>query len=137
MKKEKTLPQTTPERVLVPIPFTMYFRAFWDGDKSHFGIVDAMGKILCPNILTAIYEPMNAILVIEDKDGKLGAVDMAANMCVLPEYDRIEPDKAEDMLFYKGDEKFYITTEGQLVAPEHRDDPEYDDSFFLSCGMID
>jgi hypothetical protein len=122
---------------LLPIPFTLYFRAYWNGDKSHFGIVDAMGKVLCPNTLTTIYEPDNAIMIIGDKDGKLGAINMAANMCVLPEYDRIEPDDALDMLFYKGDEKFYITTDGQVVAPEHRDDPEYDDSFFLNSDMMD
>ena len=59
-------------------------------------------------------------------------------MCVLPEYDRIEPDDdSMDLLFYKGDDKFYITTDGQVVAPENRDDPEYDDSFFLNCDVQD
>lgn len=122
---------------LVPIPFTMYFKAFWNGERELFGIADATGKILCPNILTTVYEPVNAILIIEGKDKKVGAIDMGAHMCVLPEYDRIESDDSQDLLFCKGDEKFYITDDGEVVAPDHRDDPDYDDSFFLNCDVRD
>ena len=49
----------------------MYFKAFWNGERELLGIADATGKILCPNILTTVYEPVNAILIIEGKDKKV------------------------------------------------------------------
>ena len=49
----------------------------------------------------------------------------------------IDVARSQDLLFCKGDEKFYITDDGEVVAPDHRDDPDYDDSFFLNCDVRD
>lgn len=111
----------------------LYF-AQWDGDKEHYGFIDASGKVVCPNILTDFSEvDLNDIIFIESH-GKQGVIDASTHLCVLPEYDDVESFVDDFIVFHKDGKEGYITNEGEFVTREqYEKDEKYDKVHFLNC----
>lgn len=98
---------------------------WWNGVKDKFGIVAYNGKILMPNILTAIAEPWNDYVKLE-ADGKYGAFDIKTFYCTKPEFDSIEFDGIDDLVFTKdGVEGYIIEETGEFFSKELRNDEKY------------
>lgn len=115
---------------------TDLFMASWDGDKKHYGFVDILGHVVCPNVLTSNDGmPLNDVMVIE-RDGKYGMIDVKSHQTVLPEYDAIDVEPEEYVVFHKDGKEGYITDRGEFVSIEQYDEDEegkYDDVYFLNC----
>ena len=117
-------------------PFCTLFFARWDGEKERFGIIAVDGEIVCPNILTSYGEPFNGVMTIES-DGKHGIIDIDSYQCVLPEYDELEIDNDDYVIFHKGNQKGYVTENGEFVTLEQYDsDDNYIDVPVLSTRLI-
>lgn len=117
-------------------PGCSLFVARWGEEKKRFGIITAIGKIICPNILTSLDIPVNGIMTIES-DGKCGVIDIETYQCVLPEYDELEMDAEDYITFVKGDQKGYITEEkGEYVPVEqYENDENYFDVSVLATRL--
>ena len=113
---------------------TGLYYARWDGDKEHYGFIDASGKVVCPNILTGFSDAdINNIIFIESH-GKHGVIDASTHLCVLPEYDDVEADPDDFIVFRKDGKEGYITDEGEFVTKEqYENEDEYGDKYYLNC----
>lgn len=106
--------------------------ARWDGIKDRFGIIAANGDIICPNILTKYYEPFNDILIIESEK-KLGVIDLDTYQCVLPEFDDLDADPDEYIVFHKDGQEWYITDTGERITKDQfENDERYADTYCLN-----
>lgn len=111
---------------------TALYKASWDGAVDRFGVIAANGNIICPNILTSYYEPFNGILIIESEK-KLGVIDLDTYQCVLPEYDDLDADPDELIVFHKDGKEWYITDEGERITKEQYDNDEnYSEAYCLN-----
>ena len=68
------------------IPNTEVYIAKWGGNADTVGIVDGMGEVVVPNILTRVGDVTKGVILIE-KDGKVGAVTSDGSEVVMPKYD--------------------------------------------------
>ena len=110
------------------------FIAKWGGDKEHFGVVDPLGNVVCPNILTG-FSPVdiNQIIFIE-RHGKHGVIDGSTHLCVLPEYDEVVSSPDEFIVFRKGDQEGYVSEDGEFVTKEqYENDEHYNGLCYLHC----
>ena len=112
--------------------FTSLYIARWDGNKEYFGVIATNGDVICPNILTLYYEPFNGIVIIESNK-KLGVIDLDTYQCVLPEYDNLDADPDEYIVFHKDGQEWYITDEGERITKEQfENDEKYADAYCLN-----
>lgn len=110
------------------------FMATWGGDKDHCGVVDALGNVVCPNILTG-FSPVdiNQIIFIESH-GKHGVIDGGTHLCVLPEYDEVESSPDDFIVFRKDGQEGYISEDGEFVTKEqYENDEHYNGLCYLHC----
>lgn len=109
------------------IPYCQLFVARWNGEKEHFGIISPNGTIICPNILTGYCEQTNEIMPIKNGD-KWGVIDLGTIQCVLPEYDDLDMDVDDPVVFIKDGQRGYITENGEFVTVEqYKKDEKYID----------
>ena len=101
--------------------------AWWDGDESHFGLVNPKGEVVVPNVMEKYYESMNGFMPLE-RDGKFGGIDTSTGYFVMPEYDSVEGDIDENMIFHKeGVEGYVVEETGEFVPKEvFEEDEKYD-----------
>jgi hypothetical protein len=113
--------------------YTSLYDAWWNGDKGKQGMVSSTGKVLIPNVITRIYEPWNDFMLLE-ADGKFGAMDVRTLSFVLPEYDKVDWEPDENVVFHKGGVKGYIVEEtGEFVpVDQFEDDEKYDDAYIFN-----
>ena len=120
--------------LLVWDPFTSLFEAYWDGVKDKFGLVNKHGKVFIPNVLTRSYEPWNDFILLEG-DGKFGALDARTFNFVLPEYDKVDTDDEEFVIFHKDGVAGYVNEEtGEFVSKEQydADEEKYGDAYYFN-----
>ena len=117
--------------------FANFYVARWGGEKDHFGIIEVDGEVICPNILTCIDEPFNDITIITNVD-KFGIIDIRTHQCVLPEYDSVNLDEQADVIFYKGDQRGYITKgDGKFITLEqYKNDDKYEDIPMIATRLF-
>jgi hypothetical protein len=117
-------------------PFTALYEACWDGVKGKFGFVNKEGKVFIPNVLTKLYEPWNDFMLLES-DGKLGALDVNTFYFVLPEYDQVDWEADQNVVFHKGDvEGYIIEATGEFVPKElFEEDEKYGDSYVYNTNI--
>ena len=114
------------------ILYTQLYLARWDSKNDCYGIITAKGKVICPNVLTKYYVPFNGILIIESNK-KLGVIDLDTYQCVLPEYDALDADPDELIVFHKDGKEWYITDEGERITKEqYENDENYSDVYCLN-----
>ena len=112
---------------------TGLYMASWEGVTDRFGLITTNGNVICPNILTSYYEPFNGILIIESNK-KLGVIDLDTYQCVLPEYDDLDADPGELIVFHKDGKEWYITDEGERITKEqYENDENYEDVYCLNA----
>ena len=123
---------------IVRYPFSTVFMAYWDGDKKHFGLIWPNGKLLVPNILTGISDmPVNGVVKLAS-DGKYGLFCLDNMQVVMPEYDAVDIEIDENVVFHKGDQTFYIDFDGNAVPCEVVDSDAYDGDYnFLNADVAD
>ena len=114
------------------IHLTSLYYARWNGLDGHYGIITAKGNVICPNFLTSYYEPFNGILIIES-DKKLGVIDLETYQCVLPEYDDLDADPDQFIVFHKDGKEWYITDGGERITKDQfENDENYADAYCLN-----
>lgn len=112
-------------------PFAALYEACWDGVKGKFGFVSKEGKVFIPNILTKYYEPWNDFMLLE-ADGKFGAFDTNTFFFVLPEYDCVDWDPDQNVIFHKdGVEGYIIEETGEFVPKEQFEEDEKNDNAYV------
>ena len=123
---------------LIWYPYTGLYQACWDGVSDKFGLVSKEGKVFIPNVITKFYEPWNAFMLLE-ADGKFGALDVSTFHFVLPEYDQIDWDPDEDVVFHKdGVEGYVIEDTGEFVPKDlFEEDEKYDGAYVYNTIIID
>ncbi len=114
-------------------PFTGLYHACWGNVKGKYGMVAPNGEVLIPNILTSTYAPWNDFMLLE-ADGKFGAMDVRTLCFVLPEYDKVDWEPDENVVFHKGGVKGYIVEETGEFVPidQFEDDEKYDDAYIFN-----
>ena len=117
-------------------PFTATYLARWDGVADKFGLVNKEGRVFIPNVLTNLHEPWNDFMLLES-DGKFGALDTSTFFFVLPEYDKIDADPDELVVFHKdGVEGYVIEETGEFIPKEQFDDnDQYDDVYVYNTNI--
>ena len=117
-------------------PFTGLYEACWDGVKGKSGFVTKEGKVFIPNILTRQYEPWNDFMLLE-ADGKFGALDVSTFNYVLPEYDQIDAEPDELVVFHKdGIEGYVIEETGEFITKQqYEDDDRYADVYVYNTNI--
>ena len=113
--------------LLMWYPYAALYIAWWDGDESHFGLVNPKGEVVVPNVMEKYYESMNGFMPLE-RDGKFGGIDTSTGYFVMPEYDSVEGDIDENMIFHKDGVEGYVVEEtGEFVPKEvFEEDEKYD-----------
>lgn len=121
---------------IVRYPFSSVFIAYWGNDNKHFGLLWPNGKPLVPNILTGISDmPINGVVKLAS-DGKYGLFCLDNMQIVMPEYDAVDIEIDEFVVFHKGDQKFYIDFDGNAVPCEEVDSDDYDGDYdFLNANV--
>ena len=118
------------------IPSTNLYSAKWGGKTDTVGIVNNIGLVVVPNILTKIGDVNNGVIRIE-KDGKVGAVSCLYSKVVMPQYDSWTIDNRWNVLFKKGRTEGYISISTGLFIPksrtERRDYIGLGDFFMADC----
>ena len=116
--------------------YTGLYDACWDGVKGKHGMVSKEGKVFIPNVISRIYEPWNDFMLLE-ADGKFGALDIRTYYFVLPEYDKVDWDADEDVVFHKDGVKGYIIEEtGEFVpVDQFEEDEKYDDAYVYNTNI--
>lgn len=119
-------------------PFAGLYIACWDGIKDKFGLVNKEGKVFISNVLTKIYEPTNDLIVLES-NGKYGALDVSTFFYVLPQYDDIDADPDELVVFHKDGVEGYIVEEtGEFITKEqYEEDEKYTDAYVYNTYIND
>ena len=117
-------------------PFAACYIARWDGVQDKFGFVNKEGKVFIPNVLTALHEPWNDFMLLEG-DGKFGALDTSTFFFVLPEYDQIDADPDELVVFHKdGVEGYVIEETGEFITKEqYEEDDKYADAYVYNTNI--
>ena len=117
-------------------PYTGLYLARWDGVKEKFGMVNKEGKEFIPNVLTQLYEPWNDFMLLES-DGKFGALDTSTFFFVMPEYDNIDAEPEELVVFHKdGVEGYVIEETGEFITKEqYEDDEQYVDAYVYNTNL--
>jgi hypothetical protein len=110
--------------------YTDLYEACWDGVRDKSGLVNKEGKVFIPNVLTTYYEPWNDFMLLES-DGKYGALDVRTFHFVLPEYDDVDCDPDEDVIFHKDGVAGYVVEEtGEFVPKDQfEEDDKYSDAY--------
>lgn len=103
-------------------PFAGMYAACWGG-KDEYGFVSYQGKVIIPNILTEYGEPCYGHMILETQD-KMGILDLRTSHFVLPEYDLIEVELDEKVLFIKDGVKGYVVERTGQFIPEDEYDEE-------------
>lgn len=117
------------------IPYCQLFIARWDGVKDRFGIISPNGTVICPNILTAYGETTNGVMPIQSGE-KWGVIDLNTIQCVTPEYDDLEIDAEDPVVFIKDGQRGYITEDGEFVTVEqYEKDENYIDVPIISTYL--
>ena len=116
--------------------YTGLYDAWWDGVKVKQGMVSKEGKVFIPNTITRIYEPWNDFMLLES-DGKFGALDVRTFCFVLPEYDDVDWEPDEDVVFHKDGVKGYIIEETGEFVPidQFEEDEKYDDAYVYNANI--
>ncbi|ADE81699.1 hypothetical protein PRMUPPPA20_08610 [Xylanibacter ruminicola] len=111
-------------------PYAGLYLARWDGVEGKFGMVNKDGKVFIPNVLTKLYDPWNDFMLLES-DGKFGGLDISTFFFVMPEYDNIDAEPDELVVFHKGGVEGYIVEEtGEFITKEqYEDDEQYVDAY--------
>ena len=104
-------------------PFAGMYAACWGG-KDEYGFVSYQGKVIIPNILTEYGEPCYGHMILETQD-KMGILDLRTFHFVLPEYDLIEVELDEKVLFIKDGVKGYVIERTGQFIPADEYDEEY------------
>ena len=120
---------------LLWFPYNSCYIAKWDGlDK--FGFVNKEGKVIISNILTQLYEPWNDFMLLES-DEKFGAFDVRTYYIVLPEYDQVDWEPDQDVVFYKDGVKGYVIEDtGEFVpVDQFEEDEKYDDAYVYNTNV--
>lgn len=110
------------------------FLAWWD-DSKKFGLVNKTGDVFIPNVLDCITMPWNDSVLLEG-DGKYGMLDIRTGFFVLPEYDDVEPEGEENIVFIKDGIKGYVVEEtGEFITVEQyeNDDRCWDAYVYNTC----
>ena len=117
-------------------PYTGLYLARWDGVKEKFGMVNKEGKEFIPNVLTQLHEPWNDFMLLES-DGKFGALDTNTFFFVMPEYDNIDADPEELVVFHKdGAEGYVIEETGEFITKEqYEDDEQFVDAYVYNTNL--
>lgn len=117
-------------------PYTGLYKACWDGVTNKFGLVSKEGKVFIPNVLTQISEPWNDFMLLE-ADGKFGALDVSTYYFVLPEYDKVDWEPDEYVVFHKdGLEGYIIEETGEFVPKEQfEEDEKYNDAYVYNTNI--
>ena len=111
---------------------TDLYKAKWGGTNT-LGIVNELGTVLYPNILTKIGEAEDGLFSIE-KDGKVGAINKYYEV-VHPIYDSWTIEETNELLFKTGPIVGYVSTRtGLFVSKSDAKRPNYIGltDFFLS-----
>ena len=89
--------------------------------------------MLIPNILTSTYEPWNDFMLLE-ADGKFGAMDVSTLCFVLPEYDKVDWEPDENVVFHKDGVRGYVVEDTGEFVPidQFEDDEKYDDAYIYN-----
>ena len=117
-----------------PIHGTSLFMAWWGGADKRFGIVTPKGTVLVDNILTKVYQAENGMMVIE-RDGKQGIIDLNSLQVVMPEYDEVFPEPDELVLFTRDGQQGYVDTQGRFVTLQDYENDNYPgDGDFLAAS---
>lgn len=116
--------------------YTGLYDACWDGVKGKHGMVTKEGKVLIPNIITRIYEPWNDFMLLES-DGKFGALDVSTFCFVLPEYDDVDWEPDEYVVFHKDGVEGYIVEETGEFVPidQFEEDEKYVDAYVYNTNI--
>ena len=103
---------------------------------NKFGLVSKEGKVFIPNVLTQISEPWNDFMLLE-ADGKFGALDVSTYYFVLPEYDKVDWESDEYVVFHKdGLEGYIIEETGEFVPKEQfEEDEKYNDAYVYNTNI--
>ena len=117
-------------------PYLALYIARWDGVDSKFGFVNREGKVFIANVLTKLYEPWNDFMLLE-ADGKYGALDVSSFFFVLPQYDEVDWDPDEEVVFHKDGVKGYIIEDtGEFVPIElYEEDEKYDNTYVYNTHV--
>lgn len=117
-------------------PYIGMYLACWDGVKDKFGFVSDEGKEFIPNVLTQLYEPCNDFMLLES-DGKYGALDIRTSCFVLPEYDEVDCEPEEDILFHKDGVAGYVVEDtGEFVPKDQFEENEkYADAYIYNARV--
>jgi len=94
------------------------------------------GKEFIPNVLTQLYEPCNDFMLLES-DGKFGALDVRTSCFVLPEYDKVDCEPEEDILFHKDGVLGYVIEDtGEFVPKDQFEENEkYADAYIYNARV--
>ena len=122
--------------LLIWNPFTALYEACWDGVRNKSGFVNKEGRVFIPNVLTTYSEPWNDFMLLES-DGKYGALDVRTFFFVLPEYDDVDWEPDEDVIFHKDGVAGYIIEEtGEFVPKDQFDeDDKYADAYVYNTNI--
>lgn len=122
--------------VLIWDAYSGFYHACWDGVKGKFGFVSSEGQVLIPNVITRFYEPWNDFMLLE-ADGKFGALDVSTYCFVLPEYDKVDWEPDEYVVFHKdGVEGYIIEYTGEFVPIEQFEEEEkYEDAYVYNTNI--
>ena len=64
----------------------------------------------------------------------MGVIDLDTYQCVLPEYDDLDADPGELIVFHKDGKEWYITDEGERITKEqYENDENYEDVYCLNA----
>jgi hypothetical protein len=122
--------------LLIWNPFTALYEACWDGVRNKSGFVNKEGRVFIPNVLTTYSEPWNDFMLLES-DGKYGALDVRTFFFVLPEYDDVDWEPDEDVIFHKDGVAGYIIEEtGEFVPKDQfEEDDKYADAYVYNTNI--
>ena len=122
--------------VLIWNAYTGLYDACWDGVKGKHGMVCKDGMVFIPNVISRIYVPWNDFMLLE-ADGKYGALDVSTFFFVLPQYDEVDWDPDEDVVFHKDGVKGYIIEDtGEFVPIEqYEEDEKYADTYVYNTRI--
>lgn len=117
-------------------PYVGLYLARWDGVADKFGFVTKDGKKVIPNVFDKYYEPCNAFMLLEG-DGKFGGLDVCNYNYILPEYDDVDMEPDEEVVFTKDGVKGYVIEEtGEFITKDqYENDDNYIDTYVYNSFL--
>lgn len=117
-------------------PYAGLYLSCWDGIKDKFGFVTKEGKKVTPNVFDKFYEPCNGFMLLEG-DGKFGAIDTSSYNYLLPEYDDVDCEPDEIVVFHKDGKEGYVVVEtGEFITKDqYENDDRYIDAWVYNCYL--